>query len=333
MRIKLRTLVVLFFLGVCGAFGFAWSGFFNVAASSGHFPITAWFLHFVMQRSVEAQAGGMETPNLDDLALVRRGAGHFEQGCAVCHGSPATYQGPVVREMTPAPPDLTGKIAEWEPHELFWIVRNGVKFSGMPAWPAQERDDEAWAVTAFLLRLPQMQGEEYQRLAFGPEADPDLPISPSFSPGLPTCIRCHGTDGVGDVPDAFPRLDIQDEPYLHQTLLSFARGLRPSGIMQQAVAGLSEEELAALAAYYAENRPTEPPTLPAPLDAALIERGREIAERGVAEEKVPACESCHGETRRSEFPVLEGQSRPYLAAQLELFRSGVRGGGAFAHLM
>ena len=56
--------------------------------------------------------------------------------------------------MLPAPPDLKDKIAGWSDAELFQIVQHGVRFTGMPAWPAAGREDEAWAMVAFLRRYP-----------------------------------------------------------------------------------------------------------------------------------------------------------------------------------
>ncbi len=201
-----RDLVKLALLGVVLAiagFAFAWSGLFNIAASSGHWAITEWFLHFTMRQSVETHAMGIETPPLDDPALVAKGAGHFEAGCAPCHGTPGHRPNPVAKGMTPTPPHLVERVASWEPSELFWIVKNGVKYTGMPAWPALHRDDEAWAMTAFLLRLPDLDPQAYQRLAFGDAGDLGDLGDPgdggdagrpndTFADTVAYCARCHG---------------------------------------------------------------------------------------------------------------------------------------------
>lgn len=125
-----------------GGFLVAASGIVPIKASSGHWAITAWFLNFSSERSVSTHTIGMSAPPLDDPGLVLRGAGHYETACRPCHGSPVLPQPRVARGMTPPPPYLPPAIPRWEPEELFYIVKHGIKFTGMPAWPAQERDDE-----------------------------------------------------------------------------------------------------------------------------------------------------------------------------------------------
>ena len=55
--------------------------------------------------------------------------------------------------MLPPPPELSKAAKEWKDEELFWIVKHGIKYTGMPSWVAAERDDEVWSVVAFLKRL------------------------------------------------------------------------------------------------------------------------------------------------------------------------------------
>ena len=173
-------------------FLFAWSGLFNIGASTGHWAITAWFLHFAMRNSVETHAMGIEAPALDDPALVLKGAGHYAHGCAPCHGTPGRAANPVVREMTPQPPHLVGQIEHWAPEELFWIVKHGVKFTAMPAWPARDRDDEVWAMTAFLLRLRELSPAEYHVLReAGTERPGSSPLeAPDEQPYTYSCRAC-----------------------------------------------------------------------------------------------------------------------------------------------
>jgi cytochrome c553 len=338
-------------------FLFAWSGIFNVGASTGHWAITAWFLHFAMQNSVETHAMGIEAPALDDPALVLRGAGHYEQGCAPCHGTPANAPNPVVRAMTHPPPHLMDRIERWAPEELFWIVKHGVKFTAMPAWPARNRDDEVWAMTAFLLRLPELSPTEYRHLALGETArgqeivaDEALAaLSDPLGPILTNCARCHGYDGSGRGEGAVPILGGQKEAYLYESLKSYAAGERFSGMMQLAASGMNDASMAALARHYAtagrtgssvvgraDDTEETVVALPGEVDAAPIQEGEAIAQLGVPAAGIPPCASCHGPAstpRHPQYPVLAGQIPGYLSLQLNLFRHGARGGTAYAHIM
>jgi mono/diheme cytochrome c family protein len=111
-----------------------------------------------MRNSVSACAVATgDVPPLDDPGLLPGAAGHFETACAVCHASPAQPRPDSVLAMLPPPPDLKVVVPEWSDAELFEIVKHGVRFTGMPAWPVQSRDDELWSMVAFLRKLPDMR--------------------------------------------------------------------------------------------------------------------------------------------------------------------------------
>lgn len=346
-----RTLLgvaVLSCVFAVGGFLYAWLGLVPVAASEGHWRVTEWFLRFTMRNSVELSAMGIETPPLDDPALVLKAAGHYATGCAPCHGAPGEPRSPIVKQMTPQPPPLSPRIHELKPTQLFWIVKHGIKYTAMPGWVTLEREDEVWSMVAFLLQLPSLDPKQYRQLAYGEHANEATsaaggdavpyflrPLSESLELILADCTRCHGADGAGHGLGAFPKLAGQNEEYLLASLLAFAKGERLSGIMQPAVAGLSEETLRALARYYAGLAPSalvedaNPP-------AAAVERGRAIVEQGVFERGVPACIECHGPrpgARNPMYPELAGQYADYLVLQLELFKAGRRGGTPYAHIM
>lgn len=334
-RFALRLSLLAAALAV-GGFVVVLAGLIPISATSGHWSITAWFLHFTMQRSVATASIGVETPPLDDQALVLRGAGHYETGCLPCHGAPGQPRPLVVRKMTPEPPYLPPRIAEWEPAELFTIVKYGVKFSAMPAWPAQQRDDEVWAVVAFLLQLPEMEAEDYRRAAYGnsQEAAP-LPSDrrEPTSDVIASCVRCHGRDGAGREGMA-PRLSGQHETYLLAALRAYADNQRYSGIMQPIVTGMDEATMRRLAAHFADKAGTTPGLVE--VDAEARARGEWIAIEGLPSKGIPACIECHGPQqtpRNPHFPKLSGQYADYLSLQLELFKKGKRGGSPYAHIM
>ncbi len=269
---------------VAFAFAISLSGMVSIAASSGHFGPVGWFLHWTMKNTVARQAMLISVPediDLDDPSLVQRAAGHFATGCALCHGAPGVPQSPVALSMMPAPPQLAEKVRDWEDRELFWIAKHGIKYSGMPSWVTQERDDEVWAQVAFLRALPEMTAERYAELALdGKRGDEKLEVGGEttaaldglFENALADCARCHGRDGLGrggeESAGAFPVIAGQPEAYLLGTLRAYSEGFRHSGLMQPPARRYDDATLAALAEWYAgmpvkrdAGEPSEDPSL------------------------------------------------------------------------
>lgn len=308
------------------------SGRVPVSASAGHSAPVAWFLHFTMRRAVQVQAAEIEAPSLDDPALLTAAVPHFDRQCALCHGSPREDGLPTMGGTTPPPPPLRDHVDAWRPRELFWIVRHGIKYTGMPSWPALEREDEVWMLVALLRRLPSMERSAYEGLADAGDG----------------CEGCHGADGGGST--FVPGLSGQSRAYLQASLDAYAEGRRASGIMQAVASRLDAPARTRLADRYAANpRPApaadcvQPPArwqdtdAPLPLmqrcsdpSPALLRRSRArgglIVREGIPGQGVPACRHCHGADRHSGHPRLDGLGAAYLAQQLALFRAGVRGG-------
>lgn len=336
-----RRLLRIALYGVALAFaGFlvAASGIIPLKASAGHWPITEWILRFGMKRSIATHSLTVKTPDLSDPALVVQGAGHYEIGCRSCHGEPKRVMPRVAARMLPPPPPLAERIVQSTPEKLFYVVKHGLKFTGMPAWPTPHRDDEVWAVVAFLLQFPQLDAAAYRRLVEGEPrgATPmqDMHASEQRPAAImQSCARCHGADGLGR-DGVFPRLAGQRREYLENALAAYATGKRHSGTMEPVSAALTSEMAREVARYYA-NLPGPRTSDTAP-DAARIERGRVIAQEGIASQRVPACVECHGpraKRGKAAYPSLAGQSANYLELQLTLFGEQRRGGAAYAHLM
>jgi cytochrome c553 len=308
----------------------AWIGFFNVGASTGHWKITNWFLHFAMRSAVRTYALAVDVPDELPHHAIQPAASHFARGCAICHGAPGEPRSPVVTRMLPQPPDLSGKVGEWTDAQLFRIVKHGIRFTGMPAWPALDRNDEVWAMVAFLRQLPSLDASAYRELAYGGGRVVDDAQSSRFERALEDCARCHGRDGLGRS-QATPVLAGQKESYLLESLRAYQHNERASGFMTLPVTGVAPEDLPGLARYFA--------SLPLPdvsakaNDPDLVASGAAIAQKGRAMDKIPACLSCHGSGRNPAYPHLDGLDPAYIRTQLRLFREGRRGGTRYRHLM
>jgi cytochrome c553 len=321
------------------------TGIVPIAASSGHWPITERLLRFAMRRSIATHSLTLSAPVLDDPILVLQGAALYDAACAGCHGSPEQPHVVLAEAMVPPARYLGEGLAEWSAEELFYVVKHGVKFTGMPAWPAQQRDDEVWAMVAFLRTLPGIDAAEYRKLArdegtVGPRVEPftNPEVSESAVVVLrASCVGCHAADGLGRG-GAFPVLAGQSPGFLRNALRAYAAGERHSGIMESIAAGLEAGTIDELAAYFADlPGPTAPGDRAAQAsDEAAIARGREIAHSGISAQRVPSCVECHGpgpERRNPAYPRHAGQSARYIIQQLELFQSDLRGGSSYAHLM
>jgi cytochrome c553 len=321
-----------------GALLFAASGVYNIAASRGHFAVTEWLLEFGMRRSVATHSLWIAVPALDDPDLIRLGAGHYHGGCAQCHAAPGEPQNPIVASMLPPPPDLMKAVPTWSPAELFWIVKHGLKYTGMPAWSAQRRGDEVWAVVAFLQQLPGMEASRYRALATGnanlrqQRTAHDLVRSGNARVAISMCARCHGDGSAGPTSGLVPRLAGQSERYLEMALRQYADGSRPSGVMQPVAVELDDDTIIQISKYYSDLSAFSA-TASDREPSGQIARGRSIATEGVPASGIPPCLACHAGNSAATFPRLAGQHAMYIVRQLHLFRDGVRTGTTHAAIM
>jgi len=145
------------------------------------------------------------------------------------------------------------------------------------------------------------------------------------------CAACHGPQGNMES-GQFPKLAGQGAPYIYEQLKLFKSGERQNAIMAGQAAGLSDEDMKNLAAYFAAQQ-----TRPGAADVAVAPAGAVLYHGGNSEKGVPACSGCHGPSglgnAAAKFPRLSGQSSQYIAAQLKAYRSGDRAGYRNATIM
>lgn len=154
-----------------------------------------------------------------------------------------------------------------------------------------------------------------------PAGAEDVEAPPAAAP----CAACHGAQGAGGGGGAFPRLAGQPASYLAKQLHDFKSGARDSRIMQPLAAGLSDEQIAALAQYYGEMEAPYPERKA--VNDVVLRRGQALVRQGQWSAGVPACASCHGPELTGlppDFPALAGQSADYISAQLNAWRHGRR---------
>lgn len=160
----LFPLVVAAAIIALAAIGFAYSGIYNVSASASHSGFVQWLFSTTSHASIERHAGAVATPDLDDESLVLAGINDFNSMCIGCHGAPGIDREAVGQGLNPLAPNLAEEAAEMTPAELFWVTKNGIKMTGMPAWGVTHGDDAIWPVVAFMTRLPNLDAAAYQTL-------------------------------------------------------------------------------------------------------------------------------------------------------------------------
>lgn len=157
------TLAALLILLTVGGLAFIYSGLYNIAAVEPHTRLTGWVLKTVKNRSIHVRIGDIEAPPLDDEKLIEEGLVHFHQMCVSCHGAPGIPPSEVGQGLYPEAPDLVEEGEEESAEELFWVTRNGIKMTGMPAFGPTHTDEQIWAIVALLKSLHRMGETEYLR--------------------------------------------------------------------------------------------------------------------------------------------------------------------------
>jgi mono/diheme cytochrome c family protein len=161
---SLQTAITVCVILVIAAIAFAYSGLFNVAATEQHDAVSNWLLKTTRSKSIQARSGSIKVPDLNDEELRLAGINDFDSMCAECHTAPGRQPSPLARGLNPPAPDLAEEALEELPQVLFWVTKNGIRMTGMPAWGVSHDDDEIWPVIAFLQVLPDLDGIAYQEM-------------------------------------------------------------------------------------------------------------------------------------------------------------------------
>ena len=164
MRFGLGFIAGVAFLLIAGLLVIV-TGAYNVAASTGHAGIVRWAFDTAFRNSVEARADdtGLTAQSFRNADL-RSGFREFQEYCVHCHGAPGVQPHGWTSGMVPNPPDLSRAAAKWTPQQIFWIAKNGVKMTGMPAFGDTESDATIRDIAAFVDRLEGMSPAAYAEL-------------------------------------------------------------------------------------------------------------------------------------------------------------------------
>ncbi len=170
----LKLLLLLTVLAVGTTATIMYSGIVDVAADEPHSDFVYWLLEETRENAIKKAAQNIDVPDLSDAELLLTGGADYEFMCSSCHLAPGQKESDMSVGLYPAPPNLTLTAESHKGHEHgddtqadrnnFWVIKHGIKASGMPAWGKTHDDQRIWAMVAFIKRLPTLTPEQYQIL-------------------------------------------------------------------------------------------------------------------------------------------------------------------------
>lgn len=172
IRLFAGVLALVGALAAAAALGFASSG---VSARQEPSRFEAWAARSARNFLIPASARRSTNPLPATPRLVEHAKDHFADHCALCHGNDGRGDTPTGRGLHPRVPDLTlAATQELSDGALFWIIENGIKLTGMPAFGEESPDDDehAWTLVHWIRRLPELTAEEIEAMEHEHGASP-----------------------------------------------------------------------------------------------------------------------------------------------------------------
>lgn len=154
------TILIIIIIGLI----IIYSGWYDVSAANKPTGFERWLFGTTMDNSVEKHSEDLAAPNLESPDKIKEGFVHYNEMCVECHGAPGENESELEKGLNPKPPDLSKSARDMSAEELFWVTKNGVKMTGMPAWGKTHSDDKIWSIIAFIEKLPGMTGAQYDSL-------------------------------------------------------------------------------------------------------------------------------------------------------------------------
>ena len=269
-RVIWATLISLVFAAAGVVLGTIYSGLYDVAAVKQHTAPVYWALDTGLRNAIKRNAQRVTAPRLDEARLLRRGFRLYRDSCMQCHDAPGVAPAAFSNGLMPPPANLAQTALEWRAEEVYWVTRNGLKMTGMPAWQFRYSDDDLWAIVAFVMHLPRLSSRDFAEMnRSGHELSEVLPNDVTTTAGDPrrgeialqqyACVTCHRIPGiVGAVANVGPTLEgIAQRKYLAGRLPLSGASLvtwirRPKSVKPETLMpdlGVSQAHAVDMAAY------------------------------------------------------------------------------------
>jgi hypothetical protein len=148
---------------------YTWSGAYNIAATQPHWRTTLFFIDLLKERSIEVRSSGKRMPELVD-ANMDDAYSHFHEMCRLCHGAPGYDSLGFAGGLYPSPPSLVSGDLQRElgEAEIYWVVKHGIKMTGMPAFGPAHDEKELLGLAALVEEIPRLTPEQYRRRVGAP---------------------------------------------------------------------------------------------------------------------------------------------------------------------
>lgn len=184
-----RKLIALLIMGIVGVLAVGgWLGYqsFTTGFSAKAEPHA---LEVFMARQIRYLAIPLNNRNKVNPVpitpeILQEGLAHFADHCATCHANNGSGQTPIGKNVYPKAPDLREPATQnMSDGELFWVIHNGIRFTGMPAWGEGDPDQDldSWKLVHFIRHLPQLLPEELERMkALNPKTKHELEEEAAF---------------------------------------------------------------------------------------------------------------------------------------------------------
>ena len=156
-----------------GLLAFVYSGVYDVAADVPHTRLVYWLMNTARNRSIAVRAASVHAPaDLVTHSRVLAGAGLYAGMCTGCHLAPGMSKTEIAQGLYPAAPELAHG-TDLSPAEELWIIKHGIKITGMAAWGKTHSDALIWDMVALLQKLPSLSPAAYKILVRNAPADHD----------------------------------------------------------------------------------------------------------------------------------------------------------------
>ena len=162
MRKTILTVIITLVVMIAAFLIYIYSGAYNIRQSKDT-SFTEWMMNTVKDHSISKRIKDIKVPTMNDTSRFSVGFVHYNEMCATCHGGPGVDPEELSKGLFPAPPKFYKSDDMPQPEEAFWIIKNGIKYTAMPAFGPTHDDEKIWAITDFLLnKMNKMSPEKYK---------------------------------------------------------------------------------------------------------------------------------------------------------------------------